>query len=397
MTTPSTAPRRSSTATTMATARAPPVIPPGMPVRADATHASTKHQHQQYSQHHQQAQSSRGHRAMYQSSQSQSQSTSRHHLPKSHPQLRPPTQRHDPGEQAHAQRMSMPPPRTHRHMPPTSNPTLHSPYQAHGSLTPNVPSLRDSTRHNISRGSSRDTTIETPKSFGSSTFSRNDNNKEDVDAQFDQLLDTLQVADSVREKFQTVSLDVKSSILVSSTNSNPNILNSLGLPLPPSSPRIKKRMSTPLLRNVKSSASIQHQDVGVGGTYNVHGDEFIIVKSPLSPPLPSSHNVRGQSFDMPRASPGRPTNGPRPISGIFASSSSSAKGLGIAMGEQPDAFIGWLKSHKGTDLRMEVDRMKKLRMLLRHESTGWVQTFLDMGGYDLVLARLQDVLDVEWR
>jgi hypothetical protein len=67
------------------------------------------------------------------------------------------------------------------------------------------------------------------------------------------------------------------------------------------------------------------------------------------------------------------------------------------MGEQPDAFIGWLKSHKGTDLRMEVDRMKKLRMLLRHESTGWVQTFLDMGGYDLVLARLQDVLDVEWR
>lgn len=67
------------------------------------------------------------------------------------------------------------------------------------------------------------------------------------------------------------------------------------------------------------------------------------------------------------------------------------------MGEQPDAFVSWLKAYKGTDLRMEVDRMKKLRMLLRHESTVWVQTFLEMDGYGLILARLQDVLDVEWR
>ena len=67
------------------------------------------------------------------------------------------------------------------------------------------------------------------------------------------------------------------------------------------------------------------------------------------------------------------------------------------MGEQPDSLINWLKSYKGTDLRMDVDRMKKLRMLLRHESTGWVQTFLDAGGYELILARLQDLLDIEWR
>lgn len=136
--------------------------------------------------------------------------------------------------------------------------------------------------------------------------------------------------------------------------------------------------------------------MGVGKTCNVHGDEFIIVASPTSPPfaqVPGPH--RGQSFDIPQS---RPSNGPRPISGAFGSSSaSSAKGLGISMGEQPGSFISWLKSYKGTDLRMEVDRMKKLRMLLRHESTVWVQTFVEMGGYDLVLARLQDVLDIEWR
>ena len=195
-------------------------------------------------------------------------------------------------------------------------------------------------------------------------------------------------------------MDVKSSILTNSVSSNPNILNSLGLPVPPQSPKIKKRLSAPLLRKVKSSSSLGggavQQDVGVGGTCNVHGDEFIIVASPMSPPLP--HSTRGKSFDIPRQSPARPTNGPRPISGIFSSSSaSSARGLGISVGEGPDAFISWLKSYKGTDLRMEVDRMKKLRMLLRHESTVWVQTFLEMGGYELILARMQDLLDIEWR
>ena len=74
-----------------------------------------------------------------------------------------------------------------------------------------------------------------------------------------------------------------------------------------------------------------------------------------------------------------------------------AKGLGIAMGEQPEAFIQWLKMYKATDLRMEVARCKKLRMLLRHESTDWVASFIQQGGFMLILDRLQDLLDVEWR
>lgn len=195
-------------------------------------------------------------------------------------------------------------------------------------------------------------------------------------------------------------MDVKTNILTNSVQSNPNILNHLGLPVPAQSPKIKKRLSAPLLRKVKSSASIgggqQDASVGVGKTCNVQGDEFIIVASPQSPPFAQVQGPhRGQSFDLPRS---RPSNGPRPISGTFGSSSaSSAKGLGISMGEQPGSFISWLKAYKGTDLRMEVDRMKKLRMLLRHESTIWVQTFIEMGGYDLILARLQDVLDIEWR
>lgn len=118
----------------------------------------------------------------------------------------------------------------------------------------------------------------------------------------------------------------------------------------------------------------------------------------MSPPLQPG-DMRGQSLDL-----GRPSQSPRPNSRLFGHSPSpslgnktSAKGLGIAMGEQPEAFIGWLSAYKGTDLRMEVARCKKLRMLLRQESTDWVGAFVEMGGYSLVIDKLQDLLDIEWR
>jgi hypothetical protein len=65
--------------------------------------------------------------------------------------------------------------------------------------------------------------------------------------------------------------------------------------------------------------------------------------------------------------------------------------------EGPDAMVGWLNSYKGTDLMMDVGRMKKLRMCLRHENTAWVKGFIELGGYDAVLGRLKDLLDIEWR
>lgn len=152
----------------------------------------------------------------------------------------------------------------------------------------------------------------------------------------------MQIPDSVRLKFESVSSNVKTSIL----NSNP----------PSSSRKPRKQKSTSTMPEI----------------INVSGDQFTIVASP--PMSPSSTRAR-------------------PISlGLF-----KPKGLGINMTEQPSSFISWLSSHKATDLLMQVERCKKLRMCLRHESTIWVSEFLNLGGYDLVLARLQDLLDVEWR
>ncbi|WVN88109.1 uncharacterized protein L203_103309 [Cryptococcus depauperatus CBS 7841] len=273
------------------------------------------------------------------------------------------------------------------------------------------PQLRETSRTNI-----RSSMLPPPQPGAKVTREGNDwqragkassgGKADEVEAKFNHLLDSLQVPETVREKFATVSRDVKSSILSSTLNSNPTILSSLGLPTT-TSPKARKRISAPLLRKTKSSGELKGQP-GIGGTYNVGKEGFLIVASPRSggeANIPSSGlsglNTRGQSVDL-----GRPAPSPssRPSSRLFAPSSLSrstgAKGLGIAMGgqgEQPSSFLQWLAAHKGTDLNMDVLKCKKLRMLLRHESTDWVGAFIEGGGYSLILDRLQELLDIEWR
>lgn len=76
--------------------------------------------------------------------------------------------------------------------------------------------------------------------------------------------------------------------------------------------------------------------------------------------------------------------------------------------EDPAVFVHFLSTHRAVD--MDVDRVKTLRMLLRHESTQyvwmlfehrlmfrWVQQFVYADGYKAILSTLQQLLDVEWR
>lgn len=210
---------------------------------------------------------------------------------------------------------------------------------------------------------------------------------------------------SVRLKFGTVGRDVKQSILMSSQTSNPAILGALGLPAPiqgkaaPQKPKMKKNSSAPFLRKSRSSASLDGEPTQVGGTYNYGGDQFTIVASPSA--RPAGHS-RGQSVDVGRASTplgrqrGSVPPSPRKVPPSPARSDRSFRGS-TGPAELPESYVQWLKSSKATDLNMDVGKAKKLRMLLRHEATGWVASFIDAGGYDRLLDRIQDLLDVEWR
>ncbi|KIM33287.1 hypothetical protein M408DRAFT_326062 [Serendipita vermifera MAFF 305830] len=61
----------------------------------------------------------------------------------------------------------------------------------------------------------------------------------------------------------------------------------------------------------------------------------------------------------------------------------------------PARFSAMLSQTKSTEL--EVERLKKLRIMLRNEAASWSEGFIIEGGYSSLLARLNEMLDVEWR
>ncbi|BEI80026.1 hypothetical protein CcaverHIS002_0105550 [Cutaneotrichosporon cavernicola] len=196
----------------------------------------------------------------------------------------------------------------------------------------------------------------------------------DVDARFEDLLDQLEVPTTVRMKFAT-----------------------------PTKKQPKNKASMPKLRQAKSSSALKQQPLpsprrGVGSTCKVQGEEFVIVAG--EPGSQRGGHGRGYSVDLPAPNPAynsRPSTPRSRPSSAFLPQSPSRRGENMGPSEVPKDYVQWLSASKGTDLTMDVNKAKKLRMLLRHETTGWVASFLDAGGYTRILDRLQDLLDIEWR
>ncbi|KAL8932089.1 MAG: hypothetical protein Q9216_006966, partial [Gyalolechia sp. 2 TL-2023] len=62
----------------------------------------------------------------------------------------------------------------------------------------------------------------------------------------------------------------------------------------------------------------------------------------------------------------------------------------------PEDFLSYLqKMQKPQDV--EVGRLQKLRQLLRNETVGWVDAFINQGGMTEIIGLLHRILEVEWR
>ncbi|RXW23275.1 hypothetical protein EST38_g2577 [Candolleomyces aberdarensis] len=61
----------------------------------------------------------------------------------------------------------------------------------------------------------------------------------------------------------------------------------------------------------------------------------------------------------------------------------------------PTRFCSILQGQ--SSLQMDVEDIKKLRLMLRNESASWTEEFCTLGGYSALLTRLNELLEVEWR
>jgi hypothetical protein len=122
-------------------------------------------------------------------------------------------------------------------------------------------------------------------------------------------------------------------------------------------------------------------------------------------PSSSLGHARGASLDIPRSASHSHTPG-NTKSGV------SKPGKGAVKDISPAALCTMLTDTSSTQL--EVEFMKKLRLMLRNEtaryvycnswtcqrilsSSSWSETFLRQGGYAALLTRLIEILEIEWR
>ncbi|GJE96199.1 hypothetical protein PsYK624_123930 [Phanerochaete sordida] len=179
---------------------------------------------------------------------------------------------------------------------------------------------------------------------------------------FDQLLNDLQVPETLRPKLARMESGVKAAMLKSSQT----ISKGSG------SPPLQPPPTIPSLRKAQSAQSM------------------VSMSSPLLPehdqPTSPKGTGRGKSVDVPRT-----PKGEQPKS--LRDKSKKDKGKETAL--SPQRYSSVLQATSTLELDVEV--VKKLRLMLRNEPASWTEDFVWKGGYSALLLRLQEVVTVEWR
>lgn len=62
----------------------------------------------------------------------------------------------------------------------------------------------------------------------------------------------------------------------------------------------------------------------------------------------------------------------------------------------PDDFVSYLRKVQKPEI-VEVGKIHKLRLLLRNETVGWVDSFIKKGGMMEIVGLLHRIMEIEWR
>ncbi|KAI0342708.1 hypothetical protein BDW22DRAFT_1357179 [Trametopsis cervina] len=192
---------------------------------------------------------------------------------------------------------------------------------------------------------------------------------------FDKLLDELQIPETLRPRLATMEKSVKAAMLKSSATLSKG---SAGAMLPPASPHgLRKAHSSHSINSLNSPKHTPHSSV----------DDTDAVISPKRPPM----HGRGKSLDKMKAAASATSLVTAPGEGNKAGKDKSGKAAVLT----PAKYCNMLTGTSSTQLDVEV--LKKLRLLLRNESASWTEDFVWKGGYSALLTRLNEILEVEWR
>ncbi|KAI6125038.1 armadillo-type protein [Pisolithus croceorrhizus] len=209
---------------------------------------------------------------------------------------------------------------------------------------------------------------------------------------FDRLLDELQIPPTLRPKLTNMDTSVKAAMLKSSrvvTANPPANTTPTAQPFAPRTVRKARSIESIVSPSAHTPVSgLGHESQPRrGGLWKnaIAGKSATDLHA--SDVMDKTHG-RGRSFDTSRTLSRSET--PAVIPGDLMTNKSRDKAFGKTI--TPVKFCSILFSTSSTAL--EVDAVKKLRLMLRNESAC---DFLRAGGYSALLTRLNEILEIEWR
>ncbi|KAJ7158488.1 armadillo-type protein [Mycena filopes] len=231
---------------------------------------------------------------------------------------------------------------------------------------------------------------------------------ESMEEAFDKLLEDLQIPSTLRPRLIGMESTVKAAMLKSSQTMT---LAPLPLPLPttrgtppltPRSTALRRTRSTESLDSPRHSKASAEFEYALPRAPALFGESVAQGSSSGSPSRKASgSHSRGTSFDATRLLSRSQVHLPVSASVVDLTSKGS-KDRGAAAGKEkvakdisPTRFFSILSGTSSTHL--DIETVKKLRLLLRNESASWSEEFLKLGGYAALLTRLNEILEVEWR
>ncbi|KAL1703593.1 armadillo-type protein [Schizophyllum commune] len=214
-------------------------------------------------------------------------------------------------------------------------------------------------------------------------------NDEAVGEDFDKLMDDLQIPPTLRPKLAGMDATVKAAMVKSS--------HTLAIRPRPEPPHTPPRGAS--LRRAHSIESISSP--ARPGSSDLQ-DIFTPPSAPYmhmnASPNRNTHS-RGKSFDTSRIFSKSQVNlanaSASTVDLTTAGKVNKDKAAGVAKTQSPNRFLSILLGSSSTEL--DIESVKKLRLMLRNESAGWTQEFLKIGGYNALMLRLNEILEVEWR
>ncbi|KAI0303580.1 armadillo-type protein [Multifurca ochricompacta] len=212
-----------------------------------------------------------------------------------------------------------------------------------------------------------------------------------TDREFDRLLDDLQIPSTLRPKLAGMEPSVKAAMLKSSQVLSPTATATTTTTQSALGSRGLRRVQSGSSLNIESSP---HKNTATDYYHHHNDNNTPGIKPDAIAQIGQSahqHHSRGVSVDVPTR--------PKSRTGFAADLGRGKDGKNYAHGQQktlsPVQFVSVLTGK--SSLELEVDILKKLRLLLRNEAASWSQDFLKAGGYSALLTRLNELLEVEWR